>query len=259
MQKSERVFREPRTSFKYHQFRARLGMGDLHPGGAPATAKILQWLTELKVRRVLEVGAGIGNTAARMASLGWDVTAIEPDPVLFARLRKRLGRSARCEQFLGHQPAARYDAIIAESVFFQMNLAEAFTHATALLRPGGYLAFVEAVWTERINAAMSSELHDSTQRLFGIPVGSREPLTWRNWSKQLGDCGLETIHAESLPRGSAGHPPTVNWPASIAAMVRDPRLALWMARYRVRKRFAKMPAGVQESWIFLGRSCAASA
>ena len=46
-------------------------MGDLHPGGASATLRILRWLTELDVRRVLEVGAGIDNTAARMAALGW--------------------------------------------------------------------------------------------------------------------------------------------------------------------------------------------
>jgi len=254
MRKDAPLIREPRTSFKYHQYRARLGMGDLHPGGAPATQRILGWLTEKNVRRVLEVGAGIGNTAARMVSLGWDVTAIEPDPVLFAALGERLGKSARCEQFLGHQTAVRYDAIVAESVFFQLDLAQVFTHARALLEPGGYLAFVEAVWTERITAAMSSELHDSTQRLFGIPVGSREPLTWRDWSRRLRDSGFETMHAELLPRGSAGHPPTANWPASIAAMVRDPRLALWMARYRQRKRLLRMPAGVQESRIFLGRA-----
>jgi SAM-dependent methyltransferase len=254
MQENEPPIREPRASFKYHQFRARLGMGDLHPGGAPATLRILQWLTGQNVRRVLEVGAGIGNTAVRMASLGWDVTAIEPDPVLFARLRKRLGRSARCEQFLEHRPAARYDAIVAESVFFQLNLAQVFTHAKILLNPRGCLAFIEAVWTEGVTAATSSELHDSTQRLFGIPVGSREPLTWQHWSGLLSDCGFETLHAELLPRGSAGHPPSANWPASVAAMVRDPRLALWMARYRLRKRFARMPAGIQESRLFLGRT-----
>jgi SAM-dependent methyltransferase len=229
-------------------------MGDLHPGGAPATATILRWLSERGVRRVLEAGAGIGNTAARMTSLGWDVTAIEPDPILFARLRERLGTAARCESFLGHGPMAAYDAIIAESVFFQMDLAQVFAHAAALLKPGGYLAFVEAVWTERITAVESRELHERTKRLFGIPVGSREPLTWQDWSRQLRDSGFETVHAELLPRGSAGHPPTVNWHSSALAMVRDPRLVLWMARYRVRKRVARMPADVQESWIFLGRS-----
>jgi SAM-dependent methyltransferase len=254
MKRNQLFFREPRTSFKYHQFRGRLGMGDLHPGGASATATMLRWLAELKTRRVLEVGAGIGNTAARMAALGWDVTALEPDPVLFARLRKRLGASARCEGFLAHQPTAPYDAIVAESVLFQMKLAEAFAHARALLRPGGYLAFIEAVWSDRIDGATSRQLHENTQRLFGIPIGSHEPLTWRDWTGHLTSCGFETVHAELLPRGSVGHPPTDNWPASIVAVVRDPRLAFWMARYRVRKRFARVPRGLQHSWIFLGRS-----
>jgi SAM-dependent methyltransferase len=239
---------------KYHQFRAKLGMGDLHPGGAPATATILKLLSERNVHRVLEVGAGIGNTAARMASLGWEVTAIEPDPVLFAKLKTRLGRSACCEPFLQHQAAAPYDAIVAESVFFQMNLSEVFTHARDLLKPGGYLAFVEAVWTKKINAPQSTELHENTLRLFGIAVGSREPLTWNDWSRVLGNCQFETLHAELLPRGSAGHPPSVNWPAAAAALARDPRLAIWMARYRLRKRLSRMPAGIQESRLYLGRS-----
>ena len=239
---------------KYHQFRARLDMGDLHPGGAAATDTMLGWLRERNVHRILEVGAGIGNTAVRMTSLGWEVTAIEPDPILFAKLRRRLGAAARCEEFLSHAPAAPYDAIIAESVFFQMDPGAVCAHARALLRPGGYLAFVEAVWTDRITAEGSRELHENTQRLFGMAVGSRDPLTWRDWSRVLGESGFETLHAQLLPRGSAGHPPTVNWAASISAIVRDPRLALWMARYRGRKRRVRMPAGVQESRLFMGRT-----
>jgi SAM-dependent methyltransferase len=239
---------------KYHQFRARLDMGDLHPGGAAATARMLGWLREQNVHRVLEVGAGIGNTAARMTSLGWDVTAIEPDPILFAKLQRRLGAAAQREEFLSHASAVPYDAIVAESVFFQMDPVAICTHARALLRPGGCLAFVEAVWTDRITAEGSRQLHENTRRLFGMAVGSREPLTWRDWSRVLCDSGFETLHAELLPRGSAGHPPTRRWAASIAAIVRDPRLALWMARYRLRKRLVRMPAGIQESRIFVGRS-----
>ena len=238
---------------KYHQFRGRLNMGDLHPGGADVTEKMLDWLAQRDVHRVLEVGAGIGNTSARMAALGWDVTALEPDPILYAKLRRRLGSSARCEPFLSHAPAAPYDAIIAESVFFQMDLAQTFTHARALLEPGGYLAFVEAVWTGSIDAGVSKQLHDTTERLFGIAVGSSAPLTWQDWSEQLQNCRFQTEQAERLPRGSAGHPPTAHWPATILAMVRDPRLAFWMARYRARKRLVRMPAGVLESWVFLGK------
>ena len=239
---------------KYHQFRARLGMGDLHPGGAPATETMLRWLSERGVRRILEVGAGIGNTSARMVALGWEVTSIEPDPVLFTTLCRQSGVSARCEPFLQHVATVPYDAIVAESVLFQLDLVQTFTRARTLLKPGGYLAFNEAVWAEKISAAQSHELHTTTARLFGIPVGSREPLTWRDWSDTLHSTGFETLHAELLPRGSAGHPPTANRTSSLMAVIRDPRLAMWMARYRMRKRSAPMPPGAQESWLYLGRS-----
>jgi len=229
-------------------------MGDLHPGGVSATLTILHWLTERDIGRVLEVGAGIGNSAARMVSLGWDVTAIEPDPILFASLKKRPGITARQETLLEHRTDVPYDAIIAESVLFQMNLPQAFAQARTLLRPGGFFAFVEAVWTSKVTAVTSYELHDNTKRLFGMAVGSREPLTWQDWCKQLRECGFETVQTELLPRGSAGRPPTSNWPASVFGILRDPRLALWIVRYRLRKRRARMPGGIQESWLFLGRT-----
>jgi SAM-dependent methyltransferase len=229
-------------------------MGDLHPGGAPATSTMLGWLSERNVRRVLEVGAGIGNTSVRMVALGWEVTSIEPDPVLFAKLGRQPGVAARSEPFLQHAATVPYDAIVAESVLFQLDLVQTFKHARTLLKPGGYLAFNEAVWADKISATQSRELHETTDRLFGIPVGSREPLTWRHWSETLQSAGFETIHAALLPRGSAGHPPTANRASSLLAVVRDPRLALWMARYRMRKRSAPMPPGAQESWLYLGRS-----
>lgn len=238
---------------KYHEFRGKLGMGDLHPGGAPATGTLLRLLAEQGARRVLEVGAGIGNTAERMAALGWDVTALEPDPVLFAALERRIGSHARCEALLSHRAHTPYDAVVAESVFCMLDLPRTLAHARALLRPCGVLAFIEAVWTETVSAAEARAWHDRTLQLFGIPVGSRERLTWQDWSRCLAECGFETLHSQRLPRGSAGHPATPNLRASAAAVLRDPRLAWWMARYRARKRRAKMRSGVLESWIFLGK------
>jgi protein-L-isoaspartate O-methyltransferase len=254
MRQTERTFHAPPAALKYHQCLARLGVGDLHPGGAPATLRMLDWLAERKVRRVLEVGAGIGITSARMAALGWDVTALEPDPVLFAGLKRRLGRGALCERFLTHRPTAPYDAVVAESVFFQMDIAEVCKHASTLLRPGGNLAFVEAVWTEEVDALTSRRLHETTQYLFGMAVGSREPITWRDWSHQLRLSGFETVHAEMLSPASPSLARSVNWPALIGAMIRDPRLALWSVRYRTRHRLGIMPQRAQESWIFVGQS-----
>jgi SAM-dependent methyltransferase len=238
----------------YHQLRGRLGMGDLHPGGAPATDDILRRLAERRVRRVLEVGAGIGNTSCKMASLGWDITALEPDVVLFRALERRLGVRARRESFLEHRSAVRYDAIVAESVFCLLDVPSALAHARGLLRPGGYLTFIEAVWTAAASSVQARTWHDRTLHLFGIPVGSRERLTWDDWLRCLADCGFERLHAERLPLGPTGLPPTASRRASIAVLLGDPRLAWWMARYRARKRRIRMPAGVLESWSFLGRS-----
>jgi SAM-dependent methyltransferase len=231
-------------------------MGDLHPGGVAATSRVLGWLADKKVHRVLEVGAGIGNTAVRMVDLGWDVTALEPDPVMFEKLRWRVGSRARCEAVLSHDSSEPYDAIIGESVFFQMDLPQVFTHAKALLKPGGYLACIEAVWTDSVTADISRALHENTEHMFGIAVGSREPLTSRDWSRLLHDAGFEMMEAERLQRGSAGHPPSSDWRASLGAMARDPRLLFWGAHFRLRKRAVTMPSGALESWLFLARSAA---
>jgi len=205
------------------------------------------------VRRVLEAGAGIGNTAMRMAALGWDVTALEPDPVLFQTLEARLGSGARCESLLSHNAQQPYDALIAESVFCVLDLAAALAHAGTLLKPGGYLALVDAVWTDKVTAAESSYWHDRTQHLFGIPVGSRERLTRQDWCTQLQAAGFVSEHTLALPPGSAGTPPSGDWRASLRAMIRDPRLLLWMTRYRMRMRGARPPAGSLESLIFIAR------
>jgi len=69
----------------------------------------------------------------------------------------------------------------------------------------------------------------------------------------LEDCGFATECAQLLPRGSAGHPPSRNWRASIAAIARDPTLRLWMARYRLRKRGLSMPPAAK-SWLIPGKT-----
>jgi hypothetical protein len=39
---------------------------------------------------------------------------------------------------------------------------------------------MKAVWTERVDAATSRQLHETTEQLFGIAIGSREAITWRD-------------------------------------------------------------------------------
>ena len=47
--------------------------------------------------RVLDVGAGLGTTLARLADLGYDATGITPDPKQVAMIRSRFGTRVRVE------------------------------------------------------------------------------------------------------------------------------------------------------------------
>jgi protein-L-isoaspartate O-methyltransferase len=217
------------------------------------TQRLVDWLCEARVGRVLEVGAGIGNTARRLAARGFAVTALEPDPALYATLRRLPGIDARCESLLQHAAQQPYDAIIAESVLFQMQLPQVLAHAHALLRAGGYLGFIEAVWIAGITAAQSAALYEDTLRLFGLPVGSREPLTWADWDAQLRSAGFETVHAQKLAHAAAGTAPSLSFWRALTGLVRNPALWLWRARYRARQRTIDMPSGIQEAWVYLGR------
>lgn len=61
----------------WHVAAARLGEGDLHPGGADATGRLLGWLDELPPGDVLEIGPGLGLSALRVQARGRRVEAID--------------------------------------------------------------------------------------------------------------------------------------------------------------------------------------
>ena len=241
----------------YHQAKGLLGVGDLHPGKEEATEQLISWLDAESPQRVLEVGAGMGNTASRLARRGWAVTALEPDPVLFDLLDRRGQkegfRAQRCF-FKDYAPDHRVDAIIAESVLFMTDLKNTFEHARALLRPGGVLAFVEAVWVDEVSGEQALEIHEASLRTFGIPVASSEARTFAAWEKLLCDVGFDTVHAKrvapSAPR---------SWRRQKSLQIfkglsQNPAALLGVLRYAWKKRDFEIPPGSLESWLYLGRS-----
>ncbi|MFM8311887.1 MAG: methyltransferase domain-containing protein [Ilumatobacteraceae bacterium] len=104
-------------------------------------------------RRVLEVGAGEGAIATRLAAAGREVVAIEPAGNVFPRLVERVaaqpGVAARCitsQQLLTEGPEP-FDAAVYVSVLEHIldDVAELRT-AAQLVRPGGSIAvFVPAM------------------------------------------------------------------------------------------------------------------
>jgi SAM-dependent methyltransferase len=244
------------TDLAFHQLRGVIGEGDLHPGGVATTEMLLAWLSRYlqEGSMVLEVGAGIGNTATRMADRGWSVVALEPDPVLFGILRTRREVTALNVDLLSHTAPDPYDAVVAESVLFMTDLERALSHIHSLLRPGGALALVDAVWTERVSPQAAVEIHERSLRLFGIPVASRRRLTWSDWRRALGGAGFGELQAARVTQPQASTSTFSRMLRFGWRLVRHPRQALRTIEFRSKVHTLVLPEGALEAWAYLGAS-----
>lgn len=101
--------------------------------------------------RVLEVGAGVGAIATKLAAAGHDVLAIEPADNVFPELARRTegrlhARQITSQQLLSEQPEP-FDSVVYVSVLEHIrDDVDELRTAWQLLRPGGTIAvFVPAM------------------------------------------------------------------------------------------------------------------
>jgi SAM-dependent methyltransferase len=236
----------------FHEVMGILGVGDLHPGGSAATELLLAELAKERPRLVLEVGAGIGLTTQRMLGLGWQVVPIEPNAILRRELVARLGIRADpnlLETFVGE--AGSFDAVIGESTFYAMSLPAAFGTVRQLLRPGGLLASVDMVWTDMADPAVAARVHDETREIFGIPMASRDRLSWSDWKALLNGAGFMPVIERKLPthawrRKRDGR-------VTLASVLRHPLAFAQLLRYRFLTRAQRVPPGWLETWAAVWR------
>lgn len=93
---------------------------------------------------MLEVGAGTGKATVAFAALGVELTCLEPDPRMAARLARECAGfanvavvSSRFEAFV---PPARFDALIAAQSWHWVDHTRRWTLAHQALRAGGTIA-----------------------------------------------------------------------------------------------------------------------
>jgi SAM-dependent methyltransferase len=105
--------------------------------------------------RVLDLGCGAGAQTLHLASLiHGPILAIDRHPPLIDRLREQLewlGLAGRVEARVGDMldlglPPASFDLVWSEGALYNLGLEIALPICADLLRPGGHLAFTDAVW-----------------------------------------------------------------------------------------------------------------
>lgn len=129
----------------YFEILAALGEGAAHPGGFASTLRLLNEHPIPKEARILEVGCGTGRTACHMAQLGYQVSAIDLNPVM---IEKAIQRADLLDVKVDFQEAdtvalffdsAQFDVVFVESVTLFVDIPKALKEFYRVLKRGGHL------------------------------------------------------------------------------------------------------------------------
>jgi SAM-dependent methyltransferase len=126
------------------------------PGNRACAARALGLCHELpQFPSILDLGCGVGGQTLQLAELtDGNILAIDSSLSSIERLRATIaayGLSPRISAIVGdmahlQQPSESFDLIWSEGALYSIGLLNALHICHDLLRPGGYLAFTDAVW-----------------------------------------------------------------------------------------------------------------
>jgi SAM-dependent methyltransferase len=126
------------------------------PGSRACAARALNLCGEMReFPAILDLGCGVGGQTLQLTELtSGSIVAIDSHAPSIERLQMAIaerGLSQRVRAIVGdmadpRQPLASFDLIWSEGALYSIGLRTALRVCHDLLRPGGYLAFTEAVW-----------------------------------------------------------------------------------------------------------------
>ena len=126
------------------------------PGNRAGAARALSFCRELPASpAVLDLGCGVGGQTLHLAELtSGTIVAVDSHPPSIERLTTTLaerGLSQRVQTLVGdmrhlEQPQEQFDLIWSEGALYNVGLENALRICYGLLRPGGHVAFTDAVW-----------------------------------------------------------------------------------------------------------------
>jgi len=126
------------------------------PGNRTCAARALALCRELpRCPAILDLGCGVGGQTLQLAELtSGSIVAIDTHAPSIERLRAAVagcGLSRRASAIIGNmarpeQPLGAFDLVWSEGALYNIGLRDALRVCHGLLRPGGYLAFTDAIW-----------------------------------------------------------------------------------------------------------------
>lgn len=128
------------------------------PGNLASAVRALELCRDLPPSpAVIDLGCGGGGQTLHLAELtSGTIVAVDSHAPSIARLCatvSQLGLSGRVSPVVGdlsnlEQPSESFDLVWSEGALYNVGLEVALEVCHRLLRPGGYLAFTDAVWRE---------------------------------------------------------------------------------------------------------------
>lgn len=126
------------------------------PGNRCSAARAVGLCRELReFPTILDLGCGVGGQTLQLVELtSGSIVAIDSHAPSIKRLQAVIaerGLSQRVSAVIGdmahpEQPLEGFDLIWSEGALYSIGLRNALNVCHGLLRPGGYLAFTDAVW-----------------------------------------------------------------------------------------------------------------
>jgi arsenite methyltransferase len=171
-----------------------------HIGGAAATARLVELIDPRAGDAVLDVGCGVGIGPVFLAKeFACHVVGLDITPRMIERAQERADRHevselvAFCVSDMHDLPFEDnyFHSVIAESVLtFSQDKTAVIGQLARVVRPGGMIAFTEAVWVQ----IPPENKRDFMTRASGMPEGI---LNHQEWQAVLADSTLEDVVTES--------------------------------------------------------------
>lgn len=170
------------------------------PGNRACAARALGLCRDLpEFPEILDLGCGVGGQTFQLAEMiSGTIVAVDNHAPSIERLRTevaRKGLSHRISAIVGdmahlEQTPVSFDLIWSEGALYSIGLGNALRVCHGLLRPGGYLAFTDAVWRKESpppEVKASFDLDYPTMGSLDDDVAA------------IRDCGLEIVGNFTLP------------------------------------------------------------